>query len=187
MTHAPLILLALILLAMIARRALSFGAQRPRDYRGTGPAIDLRRSLNGPLTCEGVIFGPAGRVTSRFTARMHGAWDGASGRLSESFLYSTGARQDRAWDLRLGEDGRFSATAADVIGVARGEVSGAAIRMTYRLRLPADAGGHVLSVTDWLYLGENGTILNRSEMRKFGIKVAELFAVMRPATATASN
>jgi hypothetical protein len=39
----------------------------------------------------------------------------------------------------------------------------------------------VLDVTDWMYLMENGTILNRSEMRKFGIKVVELIATMRPA------
>jgi len=28
---------------------------------------------------------------------------------------------------------------------------------------------------------ENGTIVNRSQMRKFGIKVAELVATIRPA------
>jgi len=27
---------------------------------------------------------------------------------------------------------------------------------------------------------ENGTIMNRSEMRKFGVKVAELVATIRP-------
>ena len=39
----------------------------------------------------------------------------------------------------------------------------------------------MLDVTDWLYLAQNGVIVNRSEMRKFGIKVAELVATMRPA------
>ena len=58
---------------------------------------------------------------------------------------------------------------------------GAMVELKYRIRLPEDAGGHVLNVTDWMYLMENGTILNRSEMRKFGIKVAELIATMRPA------
>jgi len=60
--------------------------------------------------------------------------------------------------------------------------SGASACMRYRIRLPKDAGGHVLSVVDWMYLTENGSIINRSEMRKFGIKVAELVATMRPAT-----
>lgn len=180
MTLALTILLALILLALLARRALSFAAQKPAHYAATGPAFDLRRHLAGPIQCEGMIHGPTGRVTSRFTARMQGDFDGAAGTLSESFRFAGGGRQDRRWQLRLGNDGRFTATADDVIGEAQGELSGATLRMTYRLRLPEDAGGHVLSVTDWLYLCDNGVILNRSEMRKFGIKVAELFAVMRP-------
>jgi hypothetical protein len=39
----------------------------------------------------------------------------------------------------------------------------------------------VLDVTDWMYLMENGTIINRSQFRKWGVKVAELIATMRPA------
>ena len=53
--------------------------------------------------------------------------------------------------------------------------------MTYRLKLSEDAGGHVLDVTDWMYLMDNGVIMNRSEMRKYGLRVAELIATMRPA------
>ena len=37
----------------------------------------------------------------------------------------------------------------------------------------------MLKVTDWMYLMENGTIMNRSQFTKFGIKVAELVATMR--------
>jgi len=53
--------------------------------------------------------------------------------------------------------------------------------MNYRIRLEPQAGGHVLSVTDWMYLLDNGTLMNRSEFRKFGLKVAELVATLRPA------
>jgi hypothetical protein len=82
--------------------------------------------------------------------------------------------------LKLGEDNTFTATADDIVGEAHGIVSGPTIKMTYKIVLPEDAGGHTLSVTDWLYRTENGIIMNKSEMRKFGIKVAELVATMRP-------
>ena len=52
--------------------------------------------------------------------------------------------------------------------------------LRYKIVLPEDAGGHVLTVTDWMYLAENGAIINKSELRKFGFKVAELIATMRP-------
>lgn len=168
--------------ALILKRShFSFAAQTPAQYAGTVPAFDIRTVLSGPIVSEGVIFGPSGAVASRFVAQMHGTWEGERGVLTEDFRYDNGTLQHREWSLRVGNDGSFTATAPDVIGTAQGMQSGATVRMTYRIRLTEAAGGHELDVIDWLYLSENGTVLNRSEMRKFGVKVAELIATMRPA------
>ncbi|MGR3762164.1 DUF3833 domain-containing protein [Roseobacteraceae bacterium NS-SX3] len=175
-----LLLLCAVLLLLI-RPGFGFRAQRLSDYAGTGPAFDIRKRLTGDFISEGIIYGPRGSVVSRFVARMAGEWDGPAGTLSEDFTYANGGIQSRKWFLTMGEGGEFTATADDIIGEARGRQEGAAVRLSYRIRLPETAGGHVLDVTDWMYLMENGTILNRSEMRKFGIKVAELIATIRPA------
>jgi hypothetical protein len=173
---------ALIVIALIALRTrfASFAAQAPSDYTGKGPAFDLRQHLSGPLTCEGVIFGPTGRVTSRFVADMQGTWNGTTGTLAEVFRYDSGTVQHRAWTLELGPNGQITATAADVEGKGTGRVEGPGVLLRYRIRLTPEAGGHVLDVTDWMYLLENGAIMNRSQFRKFGIKVAELVATIRP-------
>lgn len=173
----------LLALLFVLRPGLRFSSQKPSDYTETGPQMDMRQHLSGPILSEGMIHGPTGRVASRFVARMQGTWEGNKGTLTEEFEFAGGRTQTRQWSLTLGNDGRFTATAPDVVGTATGEVSGATICMRYRIRLEPDAGGHVLSVTDWLYLMENGVILNKSEMRKFGIKVAELTATMRPLAA----
>ena len=170
--------LAGALFALLARR-IGFAAQRPEDYAGKGPAFDIRRELNGPILCEGVIFGPTGRVTSRFVADMNAVWDGSTCRMTEDFRYDSGAVQAREWHLTLGNDGAIRAEAPDVVGTGSGQQTGGSVVLRYRIRLPEDAGGHVLSVTDWMYLAPNGTIVNRSQFRKFGIKVAELVATMR--------
>lgn len=173
---------ALVVLALIAlrNRFASFQAQDPADYSGKGPDFDLRRHLSGPLACEGVIFGPTGRVTSRFVADMQGTWDGTTGTLAEVFRYDSGTIQHRAWTLAVAPDGKIIATAPDVVGQGTGRAEGSGVVLRYRIRLTPEAGGHVLDVTDWMYLLENGTIMNRSQFRKFGIKVAELVATMRP-------
>ena len=160
---------------------LGFRAQRPADYAGLGPTFDPRRHLSGPIQCEGVIYGPTGRVTSRFVAEMRGHWEGNRGTLTEVFRYDSGTVQHREWRLTLGNDGRVRAEADDVPGIGLGEVSGPTLQLNYPIRLTESAGGHVLQVTDWMYLTENGAIINRSQFRKFGIKVAELVATMRPA------
>lgn len=182
MTMTVLLVVLLLALTILSARALllSFRAQRPADYAATSPEFDLREVLNGPIESEGLIYGPTGRMTNSFVAQMHGEWTGDSGTLSEDFTYSNGKRMRRKWILTLGPDKTFTATADDIEGTGQGKISGSTVMMRYRIRLPEDAGGHVLNVTDWLYLMQDGTIMNRSEMRKFGIKVAELVATMRP-------
>lgn len=172
-------LVVLVLLALRSRFA-SFQAQIPEDYTGKGPSFDLVRHLSGPIQCEGVIFGPTGRVASRFVAEMEGRWDGSIGTLAEVFRYDSGSVQHRQWTLAYGPGGQIKATAPDVVGQGEGRVEGPSVMLRYRIRLTPEAGGHVLDVTDWMYLMENGTIMNRSQFRKFGIKVAELVATMRP-------
>lgn len=169
-----------LVLFWLKERFTGFQAQGPQDYVDGGPEFDIRRHLNGPMLCDGVLYGPLGRVSSRFTARMHGSWEGNTGTLVENFLYDSGTEQRREWSLTSANDGTFKATAPDVIGTGEGVQMGSAIRLKYRIKLTDRAGGHELDVTDWIYLLENGSLVNRSQMRKFGIKVAELVATIRP-------
>ena len=171
----------------LIRRFWSFSAQTPEDYQETGPKFDIREHLNGPLLCEGVIYGPTGRVASRFVADMNTTWTGDTGVMTEDFRYDNGSTQHREWTLKVDETGRITATAPDIIATGHGQQTGSGVRMSYRIRLPKASGGHVLDAIDWMYLVENGTIINRSEFRKFGIRVAELVATMRPLDAASSD
>lgn len=175
-------ILSLLLVITLFRSLTGFEAQKPDSYAALGPTFDPRIHLNGPILCEGVIYGPFGRVTSRFVAEFVGTWQGNSGTLREHFRYDSGAEQHREWRLTLDNDGQMRAEADDLVGLGRGTISGPSVQLLYNIRLPAEAGGHVLSVTDWMYLTQNGTIMNRSQFRKFGIKVAELVATMRQVT-----
>ncbi|MCO4848465.1 MAG: DUF3833 family protein [Yoonia sp.] len=162
-------------------RFFSFAAQAPDDY-ASRTEFDIRDVLNGPIVSEGVIFGPTGRVTSRFTARFDASWHGNTGKMTERFHYDSGNVQNRAWLLTLSDGGLIKAEADDVVGAGRGQQSGNAVFLAYKLKLSDQAGGHVLDTRDWMYLMPNGTIMNRSEFRKFGFKVADLIATMRPLT-----
>jgi hypothetical protein len=160
-------------------RYMSFRAQKSDDY-ADGAIFDIRERFNGPVQCEGVIYGPTGKVSSRFVADFVATWHGNVCTMVEKFHYDSGQVQDRVWTLTLGNDGRIKAEAPDVIGTGTGRQSGSAVLLNYRIKLTKEAGGHALDVTDWMYLMANGNIMNRSQFRKFGIKVAELVATMRP-------
>ncbi|MBE0413683.1 DUF3833 family protein [Yoonia sp.] len=171
---------AIVAAVMVLKsRYMSFQAQTSADY-ADGPVFDIREQFNGPIACEGVIYGPTGRVTSRFVADFEASWDGNVGTMTETFQYDSGNTQQRVWTLTLGNDGGIKAEAPDVVGTGTGKQQGSAVLLTYRIKLADEAGGHVLDTTDWMYLMANGSIMNRSQFRKFGIKVAELVATMRP-------
>ncbi|MBT5294408.1 MAG: DUF3833 family protein [Octadecabacter sp.] len=185
MTSTILILLGaaiVVALILVKARFASFMAQVPDDY-SDGPMFNMREVFNGPIECEGVIYGPTGRVTSRFEADFIASWDGNIGTVREEFRYDSGNVQHREWKFTLGNDGSMKAEAPDLVGVGTGQQHGSAVQLNYNIKLTDEAGGHVLAVNDWMYMTPNGNVMNRSQFRKFGIKVAELVATMRPKNA----
>jgi hypothetical protein len=174
------ICLGLFVATLVVGYKTSFRAQKSSDYAIMTPVFDIRDHLNGGMLCEGVIYGPFGRVTTRFVAQMHAEWQGNTGRMTEYFRYDNGNTQHREWTFTVSDDGKIQAKAPDLLGTGQGQQAGSAVILNYTIQLTKDAGGHALNVTDWMYLMENGTIMNRSQFRKFGIKVAELVATMRP-------
>ena len=164
---------------VLRRHHAAFYGQSPDDYQEGYPVIDIQKHLTGEMICEGVIFGPMGRVTSTFAADFDIKWDGDAGIMDEHFRYNDGSTQVRQWRLAVGEDGSFEMRADDVPGVGKGKMSGGAVQMIYPITLPESAGGHTLSCVDWMYLTPDGTVMNRSQFRKYGVKVAELIATIR--------
>lgn len=166
---------ALTLIAGLAGCA----SQKLEDYSRESPALDLREYLNGPLTATGIFFGYSGRADLRFVVDLDGTWDGDTGTLVERFRYSGGTTDERIWTLRFSDDQNFTGTADDVVGEAVGRQAGNAATMTYQLRLPRGDGEIVVTLEDWFYLQEDGTLINRAEMRKFGLPVGDLIVVFR--------
>lgn len=143
------------------------------------PVLDLRDYLSGHLSASGVFFGPFGRPRRHFTMDMEGRWDGNLGTLDEHFRYDNGETGQRCWNLNFANDGTFTATAHDVRGTATGIQRGNAARMQYRLRVMRTGGAITVGMEDWFYLMDDGTLINRARMSKFGIKVGELVVSFR--------
>lgn len=169
---------------VLRRRYAEFYGQSPEDYEDGYPSFEIKKHLNGKMICEGVIFGPLGRVTSTFVADFDISWDGDRGVMDEVFRYNDGSTQNRQWIIHAGANGRFTTEAEDVPAGGKGALAGPAAQMRYAIRLPEDAGGHLLDTVDWMYLTPDGAIMNRSQFRKFGFKVAELVATIRPKEAS---
>jgi hypothetical protein len=80
----------------------------------------------------------------------------------------------RDWHMRRIAPGRYEATANDLVGVAAGEAAGRAFHWQWTLAL--EPGNPVKNVTmdQWWYLLDDGSVLNRSTVRKLGVIAVEV-------------
>ncbi len=179
MTYLTMALLILFAMMVLSGCVWGFSKQSPNDYADATPIFDAKTTLKGDYLSEGIIYDYTGKVVSTFKARMSGDFDESGGKLREHFIYASGREDHREWTLKFKGDGTFTATAPDLVGEGVGVQSGNTLQMKYKLKLNEDAGGHVHTVADWMYLTDEGTIINRSQMKKFGVKVAELVAVFK--------
>ena len=106
---------------------------QPQHYAQETPKLDIQRYFNGTLDVHGMFQNRAGTVEKRFTVLMRCGWTGDVGTLDEEFVYSDGSKQRRVWTLRKTSEGRYIGSAPDVVGEAKVEVSGNAMRLRLRL------------------------------------------------------
>ena len=173
------ITILILLISFIKINLFSFKNQKISQFKSDSKIFDIRKVLEGNMVAEGMVYGISGRLSSTFTAQFLGNWANNEGSFIENFQFSTGKNQIRKWSLTIDTNGKIIGTADDIIGKAVGQQYGSAVKLSYRLKLSDDLGGHVIKVIDWMHLLENDTIFNRSEFRKFGFKVGELVATFR--------
>jgi hypothetical protein len=169
-TRQPWLAALLMSLALLG----SCASIDPSAYSAERPQLDLREYFNGQVDAWGVFQDRSGKVVRRFTVSIDARWDGDTGVLDESFLYSDGTTQKRIWTLKRLADGRYTGTADDVVGEATGRVSGNAFRWQYTMALPVDGRVWHVDFDDWMFLVDQKVLLNRAEMSKFGIRLGEV-------------
>lgn len=144
------------------------------DYRGTDPQFKLEEFFNGKLLAWGTFQDYSGKVNRRFRVEMIGTWDGDKGVLDEDFFYADGEVQKRIWRLTKLSEGKYQGEADDIVGIAKGEVEGFALKWEYTMALPVDDDVYHLHFSDWMYLVDENNLINRASVTKFGIEVGEV-------------
>ena len=148
-------------------------------YKGTEPQLDLKSYFTGPIKAWGLVQDRKGHVTRRFDVTMEGTWEGNTGTLEEHFQYYDGQQQKRTWIITRTTDNAYEGTAGDIIGKAHGQVEGNAMRWAYQMDLDVGDNTYRITFDDWMFLMNDGVLINRSYLKKFGITVAELTLFMQ--------
>lgn len=167
------------MLVAVAVMLAGCGSVPVEQYRNERPALDLQQYFNGTVDAWGIFQDRSGKVVKRFTVRIDARWSGDTGTLDERFEYSDGTTSRRVWTLQRLDQHHFRGTADDVVGEARGELQGNALRWQYVLKLDVDGRSWEVEFDDWMYLMDEQVMLNRSVMSKFGVRLGEVILTFR--------
>ncbi len=148
-------------------------------YKDTTPQADIKTYFNGPIKAWGIVQDWRGRVVRRFDIQMVGKWEGDTGTLTEHFNYYDGQKQERVWTIKKLANGTYEGTASDIIDKATGKAQGSAVRWNYVMDLPVDDTTYRIRFDDWMWVMNDGVLINRSYLKKFGVTVSELTIFMQ--------
>ena len=146
----------------------------PEAFTSTTPPFDPITFWTGHTDSWGVIENLDGAPTSIITTATDGTVEGPDGLHMIQHVTDNGETTTRDWHIRRLAHNQFQATANDVVGTAHGSPSGRTLHWTWTLA--AKPGSSLFNVTmnQWLYLSDNGTLLVRTVVSKLDIRLAEI-------------
>jgi hypothetical protein len=145
--------------------------------------FNLEEYFEGQSVAYGQFIDRFGSVQRRFKVEIDGEWDGETLTLTEQFRYDDGGTETRTWRLTKTGEETWEGTADGVQGIARGEERGDTFNWSYVIDLPRASGETIrVKFDDWMWLMEDGRLLNKAYMSKWGVRLGEvtIFFEKRP-------
>ncbi len=139
--------------------------------------LALESFFAGRTIGDGLFVNSWTKSKRRFQMIIDGVWDGRVLALAESYTYDNGLREQKRWRLENIGPGAFNGTHDDVVGTARIWSAGEMVRLQYKLKL----AGIALDFDETMSLDDDGSVLDRARVTKWGMPVGHLEVVMRRA------
>ena len=146
------------------------------DYKDKKPILKLEEYFNGKTIARGVFEDRFGNIKKSFKVFINGSWDGKYLILKEDFIYDDGTKDYREWKLTKDQNNpnHYSGYADGVIGTASGSVSGNAFNWKYGFKLKVGNSTLNVKFDDWMFLQEDGYLINIAKVKKFGITLGRV-------------
>jgi hypothetical protein len=152
------------------------GTAVPVDhFAGTAPAFDAVAFWAGHHRSWGVLENRGGAPTETVVTDCIGTVlpDGSL-HMVQTLTQGDGTVQHRDWHLRRTAPGAFTATANDMVGEAHGTAAGRVFHWNWVLALSPGNSLKNVTMDQWMYLMDGGTMMNRTTISKLGVILAEV-------------
>lgn len=155
----------------------------PQDFAGTGPVLLPERFFAGETRSFGVIEARSGGPLRRLRTETKGRMEVDVLVLDQTLRFDDGETRERSWRLHRVGEGRYAATATDIVGEVQGESAGRALKLEYELQLTPGSRWRTAHAEQWMYLMDDGrTLLSRLTLSKLGIVVATVSETFQKAS-----
>ena len=146
------------------------------DYKNKKPILKLEEYFNGKTIARGVFEDRFGNIKKSFKVLIDGTWDGQFLVLKEDFIYDDGSKDYREWKIEKNKNNpsSYSGFAEGVIGTASGFISGNAFNWKYAFNLQVGSKKINVKFDDWMFLQEDGYLINIAKVKKFGITLGRV-------------
>jgi hypothetical protein len=143
--------------------------------------LGLAPAAAGDFTLEGYFAGKTSAVGSfsaingvkrKFTVDLMGKWNGKTLTLVEDFAYDNGVRDRKTWRFEKVARDKYRGTREDVIGETLVTINGNTARFSYVADLDPSNKSNRVRFYDTMRLQDDGTVLNKALVTKFGLPVA---------------
>ena len=180
--HLDAMRISIFILPAVLVIAAACSPNTPMMHQSRQPDLTLEAFFEGETVAYGIFEDRYGNMKRQFRVNITGVVNENTLILDEDFLYDDGETDKRVWVITnqgIQDDGsiRYQGEAADVIGVASGQIAGNALNWVYDIDL--EIGDSRLRVTfdDWIYQQDENVAINRAYISKFGINIGSVTLV----------
>ena len=175
------LILALISV-LISGCSIIIPKMKPEDFSHKTPILIPEQYFAGDTRGLGVFYNRFGTLKTSFTVDLNGSWDGSKIlTLKETLKYEDGTVTARTFTITKLSEHLYSVEMPDLAGPGKIEAYGNCLRWSYRLKQDI-GGGRIVTLTfdDWMFLQDDGVVLNRAYASKFGINLGEVIMSVFP-------
>ena len=167
------------LMAVVALMSASCGYPSLEDPKLSTADFALEEFFDGRTVAYGQFNDRFGTARRRFKVEIDGSWDGKTLQLIEDFTYADATQEQRIWKLQKSgpdvSDQLWVGRAAGVQGEAEGREVGDVFNWRYTIDLTTPDGSALrVDFDDWMWLMEDGRLLNIAYMSRFGVDLGEV-------------
>ena len=137
-------------------------------------SFELLEYFDGETKAWGLVVDRFGNLQRTFKVKLTGKKDDKQLLLKEYFTYNDGENEYREWVIIKTEDGSYEGKSEDTLGVARGIQVGNTVRMVYDTTITIGETNIKVSFDDRFVKADNKVVINRAEILKWGIKIADV-------------